>query len=136
MAILINDVPVECINQAAIEYHVPAKLIISVLRTEGGHLGTASLNKNGTYDYGPMQINSRWLKQLAAYGYDATALRDNPCLNVKVGAWILGKAIASGNTLWHGVGNYHSHTSIYNLTYQGQVSHHYRWLNHYLTTHK
>ncbi len=59
-ALQVHDVPIECINQAAITYHVPATLILSVLAIENGTAGLASLNKNGTIDYGPMQINSIW----------------------------------------------------------------------------
>lgn len=132
MALLIQDVPIECINQSAVTYHVPAKLIISVLRTEGGKQGSAILNRNGTYDYGPMQINSRWLKELKYYGYDANILQNNPCLNVKIGTWILGKSIAAGKTLWYGIGNYHSYTPYYNMRYQSRVIQQYECLNHYL----
>lgn len=83
---IINDVPMECINLAAIQYHVPAVIIVSVLKTEGGHIGDATVNKNGTIDYGPMQINSVWLDKLKRYGYSAYDLQYNPCLNVAAGA--------------------------------------------------
>ncbi|MDF2867743.1 MAG: trbN, partial [Gammaproteobacteria bacterium] len=88
-ALLINDVPIECINQAAISYYVPAALIISVLRTEGGRNGMAKSNKNGTFDYGPMQINTLWLDKIKSFGYTAHDLQFNPCKNVEVGTWIL-----------------------------------------------
>lgn len=134
MALMINDVPIGCINQAAIMYHVPAKLIISVLRTEGGKKGSATSNSNGTYDYGPMQINSVWLKQLRSYGYSVKVLRYNSCLNIKAGTWILAKAIASEQQLWQGVGNYHSHTQNLNLQYQQKISREYRKISQYLLT--
>lgn len=130
--LIINDVPASCINQAAIEYHVPAKLIISVLRTEGGRIGSASRNKNGTVDYGPMQINSSWLSTLAPYGYNARSLQYNPCVNVRVGTWLLSKAIAHNKILWKGVGDYHSHTPQYNRTYYSKVNKEYRRLNSFL----
>lgn len=60
-ALLIHGIPIECINRAAITYVVPAKVILSVLATENGKVGTARPNKNGSYDLGPMQINSGWL---------------------------------------------------------------------------
>ncbi len=68
-ALLIHGVPIECINQAAVTYYVPAKVIISVIATEGGNVGLARQNKNGTYDYGPMQVNSSWLATMKKYGY-------------------------------------------------------------------
>jgi hypothetical protein len=67
-AIPYADVPMHCINEAAIEYHVPAKLIISLLNVERGKNGKVEKNKNGTYDIGPMQINSSWLPDLEKHG--------------------------------------------------------------------
>lgn len=126
--LLIHDVPIECINQAAITYHVPASIIVSVLRIEGGKNGIASRNKDGTFDYGSMQINSRWLKTLAPYGYTKNDLQYNPCVNVAVGAWILGLSIADGKNLWNGVGNYHSHTTKFNQKYNKKAQKFHNWL--------
>src|SRR5882762_4685919 len=94
-ALEIHDVPIECINQAAIVYHVPATLILSVLAVEGGRVGLVSVNKNGSVDYGPMQINSVWLSKLRPYGYTANRLQYDPCANVMVGTWILAQNIAN-----------------------------------------
>src|ERR1700722_7251590 len=88
-ALLIHGVPIECINRAAITYIVPAKVIIAVLEVEGSRVGSATPNKNGTVDLGPLQINSSWLKQLSQYGYTREQLQYNPCINVMVGTWIL-----------------------------------------------
>jgi len=119
--LLINDVPINCINQAAIQYHVPATMIVSVLRTENGRLGQANHNKDGSYDLGPMQINSHWLQRLSRYGYTQQDLQYNPCINVTIGTWILASEIANGQSLWNGVGDYHSHTTYHNFQYQYQV---------------
>jgi len=124
----VNDVPIECINQAAISYHVPATYIISILKMEGGKNGLKSPNKDGTYDYGPMQINSRWLSTVATYGYTEYDLQFNPCANVAVGTWILAKEIADGQTIWNGVGNYHSHTAALNLGYGQKAQRIHNWL--------
>lgn len=43
----INDVPIECVNQAAIVYHVPATLLISILKVENGRAGMARKNTRG-----------------------------------------------------------------------------------------
>lgn len=131
-ALLIHGVPIECINQAAIAYHVPASLIISVLTVEGGDVGTASPNNNGTFDYGPMQINSIWLDKIRPYGYTREQLKNDPCINVLVGAWILSTNIADSDNLWHGVGGYHSYTPHLNHSYQNKVWHAYALLSNYL----
>ena len=132
-ALEIHGVPVECINQAAIAYHVPATLILSVLAVEGGAVGLASANKNGTVDYGPMQINSIWLSKIRLYGYTQHQLQYDPCVNVKVGAWILSQNIANAATTWRGAGSYHSHTAILNQQYQTKVSEVYQLLANYLS---
>lgn len=132
-ALVIHGVPIECINLAAVTYYVPAKTIISVLVTEGGQVGMALPNKNGTFDYGPMQINSIWLLKIAAYGYTQKQIQYDPCINVIVGAWILSREIAHSPDYWQGVGNYHSHTFLLNQHYQELVKIRLNLLNHYFS---
>jgi hypothetical protein len=84
-ALLIHGVPIECINKAAITYFVRASIIISVLNTESGKPGMANINKNGTVDYGPMQVNSIWLPKVEPYGYTVQKLQFDPCSNVMIG---------------------------------------------------
>lgn len=132
-ALVIHGVPIECINQAAIIYHVPASLILSILSVEGGDVGTASPNKNGTYDYGPMQINSIWLDKIKPYGYTKQQVQYDPCINVMVGTWILSKNIADSPDLWRGIGGYHSYTPSLNEHYQSKVWHVYALLSRYLS---
>jgi hypothetical protein len=132
--LVINDVPIECINHAAVKYHVPATVIISVLKTENGHVGDANVNTNGTVDYGPMQINTIWLKQLRPYGYTAQSIQYDPCVNVEVGAWILGRNIADGKSLWEGIGDYHSHQARLNHHYRNKVNDLYSVLTQYLNS--
>jgi len=121
LPLFVSDVPLSCINSVAYEYHIPAKLIISVLNIERGKAGLISKNKNNSYDIGPMQINSLWLADLKRYGITQHDLQYDPCINVKVGTWILSKAIANGNNLLGGIGNYHSHTPINNSSYNQKV---------------
>jgi hypothetical protein len=132
-ALEIQGVPIECINKAAVIYHIPAKLIVSILAVEGGRVGLASANKNGTFDYGPMQINSIWLSRIEAYGYTKQQLQYDPCANVMVGAWIISQNIADASTLWRGIGGYHSHTTPLNYYYQTKVSEVYQLLSDYLS---
>jgi hypothetical protein len=128
MPFIINDVPIECINHAAATYQVPASMIISVLKTEGGKNGLASRNKNGSYDHGPMQINSAWLNKIRPYGYSQKDVQYKPCINVAVGAWILREGILDGKNYWNGVGNYHSHTPNLNQNYSVKIYRYYSWL--------
>ncbi len=131
-ALLIHGVPVGCINQAAVHYLVPARVIVSVLVTEGAAPGIEKHNKNGTSDLGALQINSRWLKVLQPYGITRDQLKYDPCVNVMVGAWILGKKMAGAagqGDYWHGVAAYNSITPGINAAYKTKVRRNYRILS-------
>ena len=132
-ALLVNGVPIECINTAAVQYHIPATLIVTVLQIEGGKVGTASKNTNGTFDFGPMQINSIWLNKLRAYGFTQDDLQYNPCINVWVGSWILSQRIASSPEFWKGVASYHSYSLPENTIYKTKILHAYQTLTNYLS---
>ena len=119
--LFVSDVSMACINNAAMEYHLPAKLIVAVLNVERGKVGMAIKNANGTYDLGPMQINTSWWPRFTRMGISTSEVRNNACTNVHVGAWILSKNIADGNDLFNGIGRYHSHTLALNEHYTQQV---------------
>ena len=130
--LIIHGVPIECINQAAVQYYVPAKVIISVLAIENGQVGDANANTNGTFDYGPMQINSLWLDKIRPYGFTRQQIQYNPCANVEVGTWILSQAIANAGSIWQGIGDYHSHTMNKNTHYRTKVAKFYNFLEAFL----
>lgn len=101
-------VTADCIRQAAERYHVPLVLILAILRTEGGRPGLAVKNTNGSYDLGPMQVNTLWV---AAKGLSAQDLRDHGCYNIHVGTAILAHELRQAGSLATGIGNYHSRTA-------------------------
>lgn len=121
MPVTINDAPVTCINQAAIIYHISTTLILAVMKKENGRNGQEVRNKNGTYDLGIMQVNSRWLPTLARYGYTRDDIQFDPCKNLMAGSWILANSFADGKTLWSGIGNYHSRTPVHNQSYRNSI---------------
>ena len=127
-----NNASLHCINTVAIEYRLPAKLLVSILNTEGGKLGLIKYNKNGTYDLGPNQINTSWWPMLYRYGITQKEVLYNPCINIKVAAWILSKAITNSPNLITGIGRYHSYTDTLNHSYALQVSKNYKLLNQFL----
>lgn len=126
---IFHDVPLYCINHAAESFHVPATMIVSVIKMEQGWNGAAIKNKNGTYDLGVMQINSTWLTKLKQYGITREQLQYNPCINIEVGTWLLAKGLAR-NEGWRGVGNYHSSTPRFNQRYRVRVSKIYENIQH------
>ncbi len=116
-----HDVPISCVNDAAVTYAVPAELILAIIFVEGGRNGIAMANTNGTFDYGVMQINSSWLSKLIQFNTSAQQLQFDACENVMVGTWILKQNITNTPDLFKAIGNYHSHTPALNSRYATQV---------------
>lgn len=116
----------ECVARAAHYYHIPVTLFSAVLRTEGGHVGEIHENDNGSYDMGPAQINSIWLPVLAKSGITRDMVINDRCLNIFIGAWILGQSLAgvspeNPGKFWQSVGDYNSHTPFWNRQYALKV---------------
>lgn len=127
---MIGDAPLppvpvteQCIVEAAARFDLPTTIIYSILQVEGGKVGKINHNTNGTYDMGPMQINSIWLPTFSPYLSEHELIHDG-CKNVLAGAWILKSNIlrAQGD-FWQGVGNYHSRTHRLNKKYQLKIYH-------------
>lgn len=115
-----------CIFAAAQTYAVPPSVLLGILHVEGGRAGQAVSNTNGTHDLGPMQINTIWIPQLAKYWRvpEKTALRlvrDDACVNIGVGAWILRSKMNETGSLYKGIAWYHSATPHFGTKYREKV---------------
>ncbi len=105
-----------CLLLAAHTYQVPPAVMIGIMQVEGGRVGQAAgPNFNGTYDLGPMQVNTRWIPQLAHIWHVSeptarTWVRDDGCVNVHVAAWILKQKMAETGSIYGGIAHYHSAT--------------------------
>jgi len=116
-----------CVLLAANTYSVPPAVMIGIMNVEGGHIGQeVGPNGNGTYDLGPMQVNTRWLPALQkAWGVDTVTarswVRDNGCVNVHVSAWILRQKLDETGNLWRAIAAYHSATPSKGYPYAQKV---------------
>lgn len=116
-----------CLLLAAQTYQVPPAVMIGIMHVEGGRVGQAvGPNVNGSYDLGPMQVNTRWIPELAdAWRIDkrtATRLvRDDGCVNVRVAAWILSRKIKEAGSLYGGIAYYNSATPGIGTRYAARV---------------
>ena len=116
-----------CIFLASQQYHVPPAVMIGILQVEGGKVGQeVGPNVNGTYDLGPMQINTLWLEELSQkwkVSHDTARkwVRDDECVNVGVGAWILRQKINQTGSLSKGIAYYHSGTPHIGKRYRQKV---------------
>lgn len=69
-----------CILMAAQNYSVPPSVLLGIYQVEGGAVGQAvGPNDNGSYDLGPMQINTIWLPELARHWGVSEATAKNGC---------------------------------------------------------
>jgi len=115
----------DCTQLAADRYGLPVSLIHAILEVEGGDVGQAVLNSNGTEDLGPMQINTVWLPRLAPYGITRQQIQEDRCINILVGSWILARQLKTAKDMkgpvqrrvWWGIGSYHSRTPEHNVEY-------------------
>ncbi|MBC8737246.1 lytic transglycosylase domain-containing protein [Paraburkholderia sp. UCT31] len=85
----INTEALQCIAEASQRYDVPELLLHSILMKENGRTGKYSTNKDGTYDLGLAQINTRWLSFFGRYGIRPDDIMNKTCTNVAIGAYIL-----------------------------------------------
>lgn len=116
-----------CLMMAAQTYNVPPAVMLGIMRVEGGRVGQAvGPNQNGTYDLGPMQINTLWVKKLATHwnvSHDTafTMIKDDPCINVSVAAWILRQRLNESGNLTLAIAHYHSKTPKFGYVYARKV---------------
>ena len=115
-----------CLMAAASTYQVPPAVLLGIMHVEGGRVGQAVGNTNGSYDLGPMQINTVHLPEVAgawriSKSQAYNMIKNDGCVNVHVAAWILRKGINSSNNLTLGIAYYHSRTPKFGYVYARKV---------------
>ena len=101
-----------CFEQAAEHYGLASELLWAIAQTESrlDPLAVNTTNRDGSWDIGLMQINSRWLPQLRQAGIAPESLYD-PCTSIWVGAWVLAGNVAHYGYGWQAVGAYNAGTA-------------------------
>lgn len=93
-----------CFEEAGERYRISPQLLWAIAKTESNFNATAvNYNNNGSFDYGVMQINSSWYRELGA---DRWMHLGDACYNVNVGAWILSRCVQRYGYTWAAVGCY------------------------------
>ena len=123
---MLSHIFAACLMMAAQTYQIPPQVLIGILHVEGGKVGQQVRNTNGTYDLGPMQINTLWTKELAKeWGVSrATAkrlIRDDACTNVNVAAWIFRRNLNETKSLSKAIAWYNSRTPHIGYRYKKKV---------------
>ena len=113
-----------CFEEAGLEYGISPELLWAIAKTESQfNLRAVHYNANGSFDYGLMQINSSWYKEL---GQERWLRLNDGCYNVKVGAWILDQCIRRYGYTWAAVGCYNGVSNEKKMRYAHRI---YRTLN-------
>ena len=111
-----------CFEEAASRYQVPSVLLKAISRVESaGNPSALNRNKDGSFDIGHMQINSRWLSKLSHFGISRDQLWD-PCTNTLVGAWILAQNVRRIGYSWSAVGAYNAASPVMRDRYARKIS--------------
>lgn len=109
-----------CFDEAAKAYNVPVDLLRSIAKVESNNNPLAiGYNKNGTIDYGLMQVNSWWYTKIGHVKWaDITA---DTCSNIKAGAWILSQCMQRYGNTPEAIGCYNAVSPAKRITYAEKV---------------
>lgn len=97
-----------CFDEAGDQYKINPQILRAIAKVESNYNPRAvNWNRNGTYDFGVMQINSTWGYAL---GKEWWSTLGDPCTNIKAGARILAACMTKFGYTWEAVGCYNSQT--------------------------
>ncbi len=116
-----------CIHQSARGKPWLEKTLWALRDQEGGWIGAEVRNRDGSYDLGPMQINSWWVSHMgrligARSDEIRHRLRYDACFNVEAARWLLLSNLAASSNYWQAVGAYHSPTPVLQHRYAISVA--------------
>jgi soluble lytic murein transglycosylase-like protein len=95
-----------CFEEAGEKYGVSPQLLWAIAKTESCfNPSVVNYNKDGSFDYGLMQVNSSWY---GALGHERWMRLGDACYNVQVGAWILSQCVQRYGYTWTAVGCYNA----------------------------
>jgi hypothetical protein len=116
-----------CMATVAAYYHLPPRVLPSIQAVEGGAIGVVHRNADGSQDLGIMQVNTRWVMDLAEVARTSPAvvrfrLIYDGCFNIAAAGAIMRSYLdESRGDLMLAVGYYHSHRPGLGLDYRNKV---------------
>ncbi len=108
-----------CFEEAGEKYGISPQLLWAIAKTES-HFNPVAVNynRNGSFDYGLMQVNSSWY---GALGHERWMRLDDACYNVQVGAWILSQCVQRYGYTWAAVGCYNAFSDDKRAVYANRI---------------
>jgi hypothetical protein len=116
-----------CLAAAAHAYQIPQDYLYAMLVVEGGRVGEAIADRNGTQDLGPFQVNSVWGPAIGRYWKLSVPqaldrVRDDGCANAVIASAILRKCLIEARGDYpKAIGFYHSHSAPLSIRYRDSV---------------
>lgn len=112
-----------CLSNAAMHWDVPKAILEAIIIHEsGGQPNARNINKNGSRDYGLMQINTINIKSLKSKGIiKHERMLMHPCTNIHAGAYLLSQKFKKYGYNWRAVGAYHSETAQFRDKYAKKI---------------
>ncbi|WP_375195564.1 lytic transglycosylase domain-containing protein [Sphingobium sp.] len=111
---LAGDVEVaRCIRLASNGKGWLEKTLWGLRDQEAGWIGAKIRNVDGSYDLGPLQINSWWVPRISALVHRSESeiwhrLQHEACFNVYTARWIFLTELQGVRNYWTAIGRYHS----------------------------
>ena len=119
MSLLTGKANAFCFQDAGETYGVSPLLLEAIMVVESqGNPGAINHNRNGSYDFGLMQINSSWAK---TWGPEVWKTLGDPCVNVYAGAYVLADCIKQFGQTWEAVGCYNARSKEKKIDYVRKV---------------
>ena len=117
--LLIGGADAFCFQDAGEAYGVSPLLLEAIAIVESqGNAGAINHNRDGSYDFGLMQINSTWAKP---WGPEVWKKLGDPCVNVYAGAYVLADCIKQFGQTWDAVGCYNARSREKRIDYARKV---------------
>lgn len=97
-----------CFDEAGALYGINPQILRAIAKVESNFNPRAiNWNRNGTYDFGVMQINTIWAPTIGMEQWNALG---DACTNIKTGARILAGCMKKYGYTWEAIGCYNSQT--------------------------
>lgn len=130
----------DCSIRASLKYGIPVDILLAISSIENGGVGKAYKNKDGSVDYGVMQINSIYLKDLKdTYNRIVTPeeILNNTCYAFEIAAFKVSEHLKNDDgSFLKKIANYHSKTPDLNRNYQTKLIQHSSIWRNYLQQNK
>lgn len=130
----------DCSIKGALKYGIPVDMLLAISSIENGQSGKAYKNKDGSIDYGVMQINSIYIKDLNDnYKLKITPeeILNNNCYAFEIAAFKVREHLKNDKgSFLSKIANYHSRTTDLNKNYQTKLIQHSNIWRNYLKNNK